>query len=382
MKQLASLALFGLALAQNVSASVWTNAITASPQDWNVDANWTSPAAYPSGNGAVAWITNDIGGDQVIHLNLPVTNGTLTLGDADGTHPFTLAANGGTLFLQNNGSTASLSQSASSRGDTVSANLVLVDPLSVRNDSGNPLTLSGNLSGTGSLTKVGPGTLVLSGTSTYQGNTAIQAGTVKLQGGAVTAPVAGTARWFDASSTSRVTTNAGGQVTQWKDASANQVHATPQTGFSPTYAPDALNGLGAIHFGPGPNYKATNSDSLNFTRDTAVRSVFSVFKGASFLLTDTNAYDFHRPTDTDPRSPLWVGAPNNYTSANIRNGATYVNGLPVDGVTFAMPTNLNNGFNLVEVITAGNVTANGFNRDRVYHAGDQWQAEVLIYDTA
>ncbi len=120
---------------------------------------------------------------------------------------------------------------------------------------------------------------------------------------------------------------------------------------------------------------------MNFYGDTSIRTVFSIFKGSSFLLTDTNAYDFHRPNDTDPAAPLWVGAPNYWTSANIRNGATYVNGILLDGTTVAMPTNANNGFNMVEVVSTGFVSADGFNRDRVYHAGDQWHGELLIYDT-
>ncbi|MCX6876650.1 MAG: hypothetical protein NTW21_23010 [Verrucomicrobia bacterium] len=45
-----------------------------------------------------------------------------------------------------------------------------------------------------------------------------------------------------------------------------------------------------------------------------------------------------------------------------------------------MPTDLHNGFNLIEVLTTGNVQAPAFNKDRVYHAGNQYQAEVIIYE--
>jgi autotransporter-associated beta strand protein len=373
-------AILALLCVQWAAGAVWTNTITGAPQYWNVAANWT-PAAIPNGNGAVAFITNDIVGNQIINVSGPITIGSLTVGDANGTHSFSLAANGSALTFQNNGAAASLTQTATSRGDTLATDTMLADSLTIRNDSANPFTISGNISGAGGLSVMGPGTLVLAGASTYAGNTSINSSAVRLRGGVVQVPVPGHARWFDASTANHLTTNATGLITQWNDLSANQAHAQPQTGHGPSYLSSAVNGLGAIHFGPGPAYDPTSSDSLNFYQDTAIRTVFSIFKGSSFLLTGTNTYDFHRPNDIDPAAPLWVGAPNNWTSANIRNGATYVNGMLSDGTTFAMPTNANQGFNLVEVVTTGSVSADGFNRDRIYHAGDQWHGELLIYDT-
>jgi hypothetical protein len=110
-----------------------------------------------------------------------------------------------------------------------------------------------------------------------------------------------------------------------------------------------------------------------------VRTVFAVRKGSSFLLTDTDAYDFHSQSDDDPTSPLFDGG---NSSDRVRNGSTYVNGSLVDGTSFNMPTEVHNGFNLVEVITTDNVQTNSFNKDRVYHAGNQYLAEVIIYDFA
>jgi hypothetical protein len=107
-----------------------------------------------------------------------------------------------------------------------------------------------------------------------------------------------------------------------------------------------------------------------------------VFKGASFLLTDTASYQFHRviaPTDSDPANPLWDAT---YADANILGGTTYVNGAAVNGTTFPMPTAPNSGFNLVAVNTLAGVSSNGFNRDRVFNSGLQSHAEMLLYDTA
>jgi hypothetical protein len=189
-------------------------------------------------------------------------------------------------------------------------------------------------------------------------------------------PVTDVARYFDASQLARLADNA--PVTTWPDLSGHGDATVPGGNASPTYVANAgtASGLPALHFTPGSG--APTSGALRFTRDNAIRTVFSVFKGSSFLLTDADNYDFHRPTDNNPASPIWDSG---YVHANIKAGSTYVNGALVDGTTDAMPTDLNNGFNLVEVLTDGNpVQADSFNKDRPYHSGDQYQAEVIIYD--
>ncbi|MCX6879986.1 MAG: autotransporter-associated beta strand repeat-containing protein [Verrucomicrobia bacterium] len=192
----------------------------------------------------------------------------------------------------------------------------------------------------------------------------------------VAVPVtAGLVRFFDAS---QLTGYANGNpVSTWPDLSGNHADATvPSGNASPTYVANAGTeaGLPALYF--PKNGGATSSGALGFTRASNIRTVFAVFKGNSFLLTDASAYHFHRPTDDNPADPLWAG----YTSGNITGGSTYVNGTLVNGTSYAMPADLHHGFNLVEVITTGNVQADSFNKDRTYHAGNQYQAEVLIYD--
>ena len=234
-------------------------------------------------------------------------------------------------------------------------------------------SISGLLSGTMSLNKTGPGILTLSGSrSTYSGPTTISQGTLK-----VVAPVVeGVARHFDASTLALAN---GAAVTQWNDLSANAAHATvPAGNGTPTYTADAGTGtgLGAVTF--LKNGGANNSQALKFTRDAQIRSVFSVFKGSSFLLTDANQYHFHRPGDDNPADTLFDGN----AADQLRNGSTYVNGVKITPTSYAMPTSQYNGFNLVEVISSGAaVQADSFNKDRVYHAGNQSHAEVLMFDT-
>ena len=189
-------------------------------------------------------------------------------------------------------------------------------------------------------------------------------------------PVADFARWFDASELGLAD---GAPVTQWNDGSANGANATvPGGNATPVYVANSgtESGFGAIYF--AGNGGASSSAALAFSQDSSIRTVFSVFKGNSFLLTDASGYDFHRNSDDNAADSLWAG----YASGNIRGGSTYVNGALVDGTSFGMPTTLHNGFNLVEVVTTDNVTADSFNRDRVYHSGNQYQAEVIIYDRA
>jgi len=245
------------------------------------------------------------------------------------------------------------------------------------------ITLSGVLTnsvGALTLAKTGSGTLTLTNSLRHSGATIIQNGTLALpyRPAPASSPAADMARWFDASSSANVTTNAAGKVTQWNDLSGNTAHAVNATGTRlPLYAENTLNGKPTIKF--DSTYVNDSGDYLKFTRDIAIRTVFSVFKGESFLLTDYSAYNFHRPTDNDATINLWSS---NVPDSIKKDGKTYVNSVLVDGTTYRMPTVANNGFNLVTVQSTTAVIADGFNKDRTYHSGKQSHAEVLIYDRA
>jgi len=239
-------------------------------------------------------------------------------------------------------------------------------------------TLTGDFASGRLLTLGGGGTLIVATNLTYPGPTLISGGTLKL---CSYTPAPGMARWFDAAYLGL--TN-GATVNQWDDLSGHDARAVRAAGDNalPTYVADARTGtgLGAIHFGPGTGVNpALNSQTLTFPTDANIRTIFSVFKGGSFLLTDHRTIHFHRPDDANPTSPLWT---RDYSSPNVLGGRTYVNNQVVDGTLYPMPTNSHGGFNLVEVLATNVVTGSGFNKDRYFHAGDQFQAEVVIYDFA
>jgi len=209
-----------------------------------------------------------------------------------------------------------------------------------------------------------------SATSTHSGPTVVSNGTLSVSF------MADAARHFDAS---RLNATNGAPVALWDDQSVTASHATvPSGNATPVFVTNAVSatGLPAVYF--AKNGGANNSAALRSARDTGVRSVFSVFKGNSFLLTDVSSYDFHRLDDDTPTRPLWD--PGN-SSASIRNGSTYVNNILTNGTSYNMPTSLNNGFNLVEVLTTASVAADSFNKDRTYHAGNQYHAEMIIFDS-
>lgn len=219
----------------------WTNTITASPQNWNVNANWTNTAVFPNGPGSNVIINANITAPQTIYLNVPITIGSLSIGDANGSAAFTIQANGGSLALNNGPTGATITQLATSKGDTIAAPVAVFTNLMVSNNSANPLTFAGNvsgsgltfgggtlqvgdgtingslafntianqgalvfrrsdtntvgaaISGSGSLTQSGSGMLVLSGGNSFTGPVTITRGTLKVgSGSALGATNAGT----------------------------------------------------------------------------------------------------------------------------------------------------------------------------------------------
>ena len=232
------------------------------------------------------------------------------------------------------------------------------------------------ISGSGTLQKSGAATLTLASASTYSGATNITGGTLRLAG----APAA--SLWLDAAKTSSITTS-GSAVSQWNDAGGGARFASQgNAGARPNLTTDnafAGPSKAMVDFGANTN----SGQTLNFNSNISdIRSAFWVMKGGGFMLGHTGAYDFHRGDPgygNNATDNIWEGA-NGYTHANIRNGQTYLNGTQVNGTT----TGLSGSYQMIDVVTTGNVQANALANDRNIggRIGGQQIGEVIIFNTA
>jgi hypothetical protein len=168
-----------------------------------------------------------------------------------------------------------------------------------------------------------------------------------------------------------VTSDEAGHVSVWQDSSGQANDLTqPTPGAQPTVVPDAAGALPVVRFDG-------TDDVLLFTRRlTNIRTVFWVVReeasapnGYRFLLGDANTYHFH----SGSAHQIWSSG----VTAAVKDGATRVNGVSVDGSTTNRPTTLS----LISLVTTGDVAADSFSRDRTL-ARRWWGdlAELVIYD--
>ena len=170
----------------------------------------------------------------------------------------------------------------------------------------------------------------------------------------------------------------GAQLDTWADSSGAANNAIRQSGSSPgypMYVASAINNKPVVRF----NSSDLVGDGFKFTRISTIRTVFWVLKEKAglgdgrFLLGDDTAYEFHRKS---ANGPLW----DDYAHSNIKNGTTRLMGNAINGTTTSLPSE---SFQVVSLVTAGNVRANQICQDRMAHGS--WQgdiAEILIYDRA
>lgn len=203
---------------QTTTTGTYAWNLASSPNGWNTSGSpW-----FPNAADDVVNVTADLVGDQTIQLGEAITLGSLTIGDANGTNRYTLTS--GTLTLAVTTGSASITQVATSLGDTIATGIQLSAPTVIANNStANSLTLSGIVSGTGGLFISGSGTVLLTGANTLSGATTVQSGT--LQFGATGA----------GSSASAVFVRSGGTVL----LTANDIWGNASVGSTPVVTIDA-----------------------------------------------------------------------------------------------------------------------------------------------
>jgi hypothetical protein len=192
--------------------------------------------------------------------------------------------------------------------------------------------------------------------------------------------------WLDASKANTLTLE-GDKVARWNDLSGNNSYADQTTAdLQPTYVRGALSGRPIVDFGdsvygnplttyqPWMQFRNAAGAALNISTVRTVFWVCGMDAGSNgFLLGDDNNYHFHR----GQQNQIWDGA-NSWAHANIRNGATYLNGVQVDGTQTVLPTD----FSIISLVTTANVETSALTRDRTYRSGGIKLGELLIYDRA
>ena len=233
---------------------IGTGSWSAAGGNWSSGSNWSTGWA-PNGRGQGAVLNNAVAAISPLSvmLDVPVTLGTLVLGNSDGTATagFDISAAGANaLSLDNSGSTSQITVQAGTH--VISAPITLAANLDVVPSPGSTLTISGNISqsAASSLTLSNAGTLILSGSNSYTGPTTISAGTLQIgNGGAAGSLSSGTASAITDNGT--LVFNCSGTVTQG-------------TNFSSA----AIKGNGSlVQAGPGT---LVLTDTNSFTGGTTV----------------------------------------------------------------------------------------------------------------
>ena len=186
--------------------------------NWGTPTNWQG-GTIPNGNTARArFDLLNITTDVTVTNEVPRTIGFVDMGDTNGTNHYNITGSAIT-FANTFDGVATLQQTATSAGDTISAPMLLTDNLRVRNFSANALTLSGTItanapapssatisfeqgtvnitgnmsngSGTALGVQVNGGLVTISGTNSYTRQTFVNAGTLLINGNnsAATGPV-------------------------------------------------------------------------------------------------------------------------------------------------------------------------------------------------
>jgi PKD repeat protein len=156
------------------------------------------------------------------------------------------------------------------------------------------------------------------------------------------------------------------------DLSINKNHATQNINYlKPTYSSNVLNGHKAILFDG-------IDDFVGFNEINDIRTVFWVLKEKSTviannrpLLGHTSLFDFHRGSDNIIFSSL-------YTNTLVTTGQTKINFNSINPTISSLPNN----YNIISLVTMGNVNAEFFSKDRanILRAWDGELVELIIYN--
>lgn len=165
-----------------------------------------------------------------------------------------------------------------------------------------------------------------------------------------------TALWLDSSDASTVTT-VGGYVSQLNDKSGNNRNASQgTTDKRPGYATASINGLNCMTSN-GSQFVAIDT-SLDVQSFVIVTQFNNPSAGNyQFIVGDSSDYDFH---GTSSSATLLDST---YTSASVRYGSSWVNGVSIDPMSITKLSSVS----LYIFNMTSNVKIKQFSDDRVYY---------------
>jgi autotransporter-associated beta strand protein len=176
-----------------LTAAYWNGGLSGATNVWatsngSTQSNWVS-----SPSGGTTPVVPGSGADVIISASAPTVAPTATVLGAnmiiktltisDTTNGLGLAADGNTLTITPTSSSTGITMTSGVPASTIAANIALGANQTWTNNSAQPFTVSGTISGSSSLTTAGTGTLVLTTAETYSGNTTISSGTLQLGDG-------------------------------------------------------------------------------------------------------------------------------------------------------------------------------------------------------
>jgi len=253
----------------------------AGTYDWNSNGNWS--AAFPNATDAVANISGDFTGAQVINLNQSITVGSLTTEDtgAPTDSVVTIAANGGSLAFAVGSGSASLVQN--SDVTTIISSGVSFNSDTIVSGSG-AVTLSGatTVAVGKTLTISNTGGTIVSGASTFSGSLAVNSAlTLSSNTGASLSGLSGSGTIIKSTTGSNVGLTLSGDNSAFTGAWTLSGNATNSRVFL-----SADNNLGASNVG----ITFTNINQISFSVagvTLASTRTFTVNSGATAVFTAT-----------------------------------------------------------------------------------------------